>query len=123
MDFNTVLIVDDERALADTLVAILARAGYTATAVYSAGEAIERLDAQEPELVITDVIMPEMNGVELAGKIHARYPQTKILLMSGNAITQEILDAAGVTAQPFEILAKPVPPRQMLAKIASVMGK
>jgi CheY-like chemotaxis protein len=119
---NIILVVDDERAIADTLAAILVMSGYEAVATYGAIEAVAILGNCEPALIITDVIMPEMNGLELAGKARDMYPRTKILLMSGNAVTQDILDAAGVARQSFEVVAKPVPPRQMLSMVASLMG-
>jgi DNA-binding NtrC family response regulator len=112
--------VDDERGIADTLAAILELAGFQAQATYGANKAMALLRDFEPALVITDVIMPEMNGVELATKIRDLYPRTKILLMSGNAVTQEILD--DLKGQPFEIVAKPFPPRQMIAKVASLLS-
>lgn len=118
-----VLVVDDERAIADTLAAMLILSGYEAIATYGASEAVAVLGTCEPDLIITDVIMPVMNGVELASKAHELYPRAKILLMSGNAVTQEILDAAGMKMQPFEIIAKPVPPRQMLGIVGSLVGE
>ena len=61
-----IFVVDDERCIADTLAAILCRAGYEASAFYNAQSALSEVYSCTPELVITDVDMPGMNGVEMA---------------------------------------------------------
>jgi CheY-like chemotaxis protein len=119
---KTILVVDDERALADTLCAILIHAGYRVLCVYSAEEAIEVLRAHRVDLMISDVVMPGMNGFELAVHATQNYPGTQILLLSGNAATQEIIAAPGAEQHHFELWAKPVLPRQMLAHIESLFA-
>lgn len=118
---RTILIVDDEPGLANTLAIIFQRAGYDASAVYSAAQAVPAITANPPSLVLTDVIMPGMNGIDLAKKVCGTWPDCKVLLLSGNADTQELLEAAQREGYSFEILAKPVHPLQLLAKVASVL--
>jgi len=60
-----ILVVDDEHAITDTLALILERAGYKSTAAYSASEALMAVEKQRPDLIISDVMMPVMNGVDL----------------------------------------------------------
>jgi DNA-binding NtrC family response regulator len=114
---KTILVVDDERGIADTLCAILQHAGYAAIAVCNAGDALEVLRTTPVDLLVSDVIMPAMNGMELA--LHARryYPQTNIVLMSGNAATRDIVTDAESKGHRFDLLAKPVLPKDMLAHI------
>jgi CheY-like chemotaxis protein len=116
-----ILIVDDEPQLADTLATILQRAGYAANAVYSGDEALSFLAAQPTSLVVMDVIMPGMDGIALAKAIRKSYPTCRVLLFSGNADTQDLLEAAQQEGHAFEVLAKPVSPPQMLAKVASLL--
>jgi DNA-binding NtrC family response regulator len=116
-----ILIVDDEPLLADTLAIIFQRAGYAASAVYSAEEAQAFFAAHPPLLVVTDVIMPGMDGIALAKIIQMSYPSCQVLLFSGNADTQDLLDAAQQEGYAFDVLAKPIPPPQMLAKVASLL--
>jgi DNA-binding NtrC family response regulator len=118
---ETIVVIDDERSVADTMAAILRYAGYSAKAVYSAEDALAEIRAQEPALIISDVIMPGMNGVELSIQVRASWPKVRILLISGNAGTQALVDTAGDFGHLFEVLAKPIPPRQLLAKVASVL--
>ena len=118
---DRILIVDDEPQLADTLATILQRAGYIAKAVYSSDEALSLMAAQPTSLVVVDVIMPGMDGIALAKEIRKSYPTCRVLLFSGNADTQDLLEAAQQEGHAFEVLAKPVSPLQMLAKVASLL--
>ena len=112
-----VLVVDDERVIADTLAIILNQAGFNAAAVYTGTEAVERARKEKPDLVISDVIMPDMNGIEAAIRIRQMLPGCKILLFSGQAATADLLEKARLQGHEFEILAKPVHPQDLLAKL------
>jgi CheY-like chemotaxis protein len=112
-----VLVVDDERVIADTLAIILNQNGYDAAAVYTGTAAVERARAVKPELVISDVIMPDMNGIEAAISIRKFLPSCKILLFSGQAATADLLENARKQGHEFDILAKPVHPQDLLARL------
>ncbi len=112
-----VLVVDDERVIADTLAIILNKAGFEASAVYTGTGAVERARSDRPDLIISDVIMPDMNGIEAAINIRAFLPGCKILLFSGQAATADLLESARAKGHDFEILAKPVHPQDLLAKL------
>src|SRR5438067_4131829 len=113
------LVVDDERVIADTLAIILNQHGYDASAVYTGNGAVERARHDRPDLIISDVIMPDMNGIEAAINIRRFLPQCKILLFSGQAATANLLESARSQGHEFEILAKPVHPQDLLAKLRS----
>lgn len=113
-----VLIVDDEQLIADTLAAILRHAGYETSACYDGHSALLRCDSFLPELVITDVVMPGMSGVELAVTLSGRFPECKVLLFSGQASTVDYLEKARSDGHDFEVLAKPIHPTELLARIA-----
>ena len=112
-----VLVVDDERVIADTLAIILNQNGFTATAVYSGTGAIEKARSERPDLIISDVIMEDMNGIDAAINIRQFLPSCKILLFSGQAATADLLEKARAKGHQFEILAKPVHPQDLLAKL------
>jgi CheY-like chemotaxis protein len=110
-------VVDDERVIADTLAIILNQNGFDASAVYTGIGAVERAREFRPDLIISDVIMPDMNGIEAAIHIRQILPGCKILLFSGQASTADLLEKARAQGHEFEILAKPVHPQDLLAKL------
>ncbi len=114
-----VLVVDDERVIADTLAIILERAGFDSTPIYTGKDAIEQALARKPDLVISDVIFTneEINGIDVAIRIRKELPACKILLFSGQAATADLLERAREQGHEFEILAKPVHPQDLLAKL------
>jgi CheY-like chemotaxis protein len=114
-----VLVVDDEQVIADTLAKILDLNGYDASAVYTGTAAVESARSLRPDLIISDVIMPDMNGIEAAISIRSFLPTCKILLFSGQAATADLLEDARAHGHEFEILAKPVHPSDLLAKLKS----
>ena len=112
-----VLVVDDETCIADTLAAILNSYGYEAVPFYNAENALAGCETLCPDLVIADVVMPGMSGVDMAVLIRERHPECKILLFSGQAATADILKEARTRGYDFELLAKPVHPTDLLAKL------
>lgn len=114
-----VLVADDEQVIANTLAIILNQAGFEAKAVYSGETAVESIDAFQPNMLISDVIMTGMTGIEAAIKIREKLPTCKILLFSGQAATADLLEKARAQGHEFEILAKPVHPTDLLAKLRS----
>lgn len=116
-----ILVVDDEECIADTLAFILRSSGYDAGSVHDGKSALRECENWIPDLVISDVIMPELNGIELAMAIRERYPACKILLISGLCGSMELVDQASRKGHSFEILAKPIRPLELLSKITAVL--
>jgi CheY-like chemotaxis protein len=112
-----VLVADDEQVIANTLAIILNQAGFEARAVYSGEKAVEALESFQPDMLISDVIMTGMTGIEAAIETRKRRPACKILLFSGQAATADLLEKARAQGHEFEILAKPVHPTDLLAKL------
>jgi len=103
--------------IADTLVMILNQSGFDARAVYSGEKAVEVAAAFEPDMLISDVIMADLTGIDAAIRMRALLPKIKILLFSGQAATADLLEKARAKGYEFEILAKPVYPQDLLAKL------
>ena len=114
-----VLVVDDERVIADTLAMILNQSGFEARGVYSGEKAVEMASTFAPDMLITDVIMADLNGIDAAIQIRSILPKIKILLFSGQAATADLLETARAKGYEFEILAKPVHPQDLLNKLRS----
>jgi CheY-like chemotaxis protein len=113
-----ILVVDDEKFIADTLAMILEGEGHEALAVYDGREALEKTESFIPDCVISDVIMPGMSGIETCSAIQERYPECQILLFSGQASTGELVAKARAEGHTWELLAKPIDPEELLAKVA-----
>ena len=96
---------------------ILNQSGFEARAVNSGERALELALTFEPEMLISDVIMADLNGIDAAIRIRALLPHIKILLFSGQAATADLLEKARAKGYEFEILAKPVHPRDLLDKL------
>jgi CheY-like chemotaxis protein len=112
-----VLVADDERVIADTLAMILNQSGFQAKVAYTGEKALEMAAEFQPEMLISDVIMAGLNGIDAAIKIREILPAIKILLFSGQAATADLLEKARERGYEFEILAKPVHPQDLLAKL------
>ena len=117
-----VLIADDEQVIADSLAAILSRFGYETAAAYDGKTALEMASIIEPDFLVTDVMMPEMNGIELAIQLRKLLPACKVILFSGMAITSDLVEDAKSQGHYFEVLAKPVHPKVLLAYLTGTVS-
>ncbi|HEY6248858.1 MAG TPA: response regulator [Candidatus Angelobacter sp.] len=115
---RTVLIVDDEHLIADTLAEILNDSGnFLAVAVYDGASALEHARNTGVDILITDVIMPDMNGIALAEAIEAIGRKTRIVLLSGQAQTRDLMQQAEREGYKFELWAKPIHPDDVLERL------
>lgn len=112
-----VLVADDERLIADTLGMILNQNGFEAATVYGGQKAVETARAFLPDVFLADVVMPGMSGIEAAIQISSLIPNCRVLLLSGQAATADLLRDARVRGHDFEILLKPVHPSQLLDRL------
>lgn len=115
-----ILVVDDEALIANTIVQILNRSGFIAEAAYGGQEAIEAARRISPEIILSDVLMPHLDGVEAAIAIQKFLPETRIVLFSGQAATVEILARARARGYHFELLAKPLHPTQLIKHLQEI---
>jgi CheY-like chemotaxis protein len=118
---HRILIVDDERRIADTSALILQAQGYQTAAAYDGDSGLARCREFHPHLVLTDVVMPGMSGIEMAIAIRQEFPGCAILLISGQAATADMLESARQEGHSFELLAKPVHPTTLLHRVAQIL--
>jgi len=107
-----ILIVDDEKGQRDILEAILTREGYRAIAVPGAREALERLGHEEYDLVLTDLKMQGMSGMELMGHLLKQNPQQCIIMMTAHGTVDSAVEAMKKGA--FDYLEKPLDRENLL---------
>jgi DNA-binding NtrC family response regulator len=116
-----VFVVDDEDVIASTLAMILRfQGGFHARSFTNPLEALQAAKLDAPDLLISDVVMPELSGIDLAIQLRESCPGCKVLLFSGQAASTQLLESARQAGYHFEILMKPVHPADLLAKIQDV---
>lgn len=114
-----IYVVDDEKVIAETLATILNRAGFIATAFEDPLAALNAAAFRAPDLLISDVAMPEMTGIDLAIQIKQANPRCEVLLFSGKAFTEDLLETARQDGHDFEILSKPMHPIDLLERVSA----
>jgi CheY-like chemotaxis protein len=116
-----IFVVDDEDVIASSLAMILRfQGGIHATSFTDPLKALQAARNEAPDILITDVIMPQMSGIDLAIRLRDACPDCKVLLFSGQAATADLLDAARSSGYTFELLSKPVHPADLLASIQTL---
>lgn len=115
-----ILVVDDERFVLDLLRKVLERRGHEVELAGNGVEALERLSQAAFDLVLTDVVMPEMDGFELLRQVKARYPGVKVIVLTGFARRQSISDFLLYGADDY--LSKPFQVPELLASVERITG-
>jgi DNA-binding response OmpR family regulator len=116
-----ILIVDDEPSIADSLAVIFSTQMYAAKAAYSAEQAIDIIAEWQPDLAILDVMLPQMNGIDLAIVLQTNHPCCRILLFSGQPDSSLLAEHASKKGYIFNIVAKPVHPSFLLEMAATLL--
>ncbi|CAN5617784.1 hypothetical protein BH23GEM10_BH23GEM10_09070 [soil metagenome] len=120
---ETILLVEDEKAVRDLAVRILDRQGYDVMVATNGREALEIIatDTRHIDLLLTDVVMPELNGQDLAAALRSQRPDIPVLFMSG--YNEEAILRDGVLAEGASFLEKPFSPAVLLERIRSILDR
>jgi DNA-binding response OmpR family regulator len=113
-EIGTIFVVDDEEMITKSLGLILGREGFDVFGFTNPLEALEHMDTVAPDLLISDVMMPQLNGIDLALETRKSRPECKVLLFS--AAASELRKQAD--RHDFRLLEKPVHPAVLLREIA-----
>ena len=108
-----VLVADDEKVIANTLVVILKQAGFDARSVYSGEMAVEMAQSFQPDVLISDVFMTGITGIEAAMQVRSMLPSCQVLLFSGKSPT------ADLPLGEFDVFRKPIDPSDLLARLCN----
>ena len=116
---HKILVVDDDPVVGKSFNRVLAEKGYIVTTAENAQEALEKLRAEEYEVVFTDIKMPGMDGVELAERVKAQRPWTPVVIITGYGTeeNERRAEAAGVSA----FLRKPLSPETIEGSAATAL--
>jgi len=112
-----VLIVDDDQVIATTLTMILNRTGFDAVEAFSGAQALELAAASHFDILVTDVMMEPMNGVELARAFCEIHPEAQIFLISGTTEAAATVLADFNCEHAFPLLKKPIYPGELIERL------
>ncbi len=115
----TLLIVDDDTGTLQSLSRAFALEGYTALTASSAARALERLDEQPVDAILSDVVMPGMDGLALLAKLRERAPHVPVIMMSGQATLETAVKATRLGALDF--VEKPVGLERLLLTLRNAL--
>jgi two-component system nitrogen regulation response regulator GlnG len=112
--------VDDEPGTALMIAAILNASGFQATTFTDPEKVMQAAESGCPNILISDVYMPQMNGIELAIKFKAAYPKCKILLFSGYESANSLMEVATKEGHAFTLMSKPTLPNDIVTAVAKL---
>ncbi|HVZ19178.1 MAG TPA: response regulator [Terriglobales bacterium] len=113
-----ILVVEDEAVILQTLQLILQQHGYEARVAHDAQEAFAIAPGFKPDILLCDIHLPDVDGIRVALRIKREVPFCRVVLLSGEITSAELLEQARAKGQYFEVLAKPTDPQQLLRVLA-----
>ena len=117
-----VLVVDDEDSIARTLTLILKQNGFCATSAVDGESAVRIATEWHPDILLSDIVMPGLNGYDAALQIRAVLPHCRVVLISGHFLSADQVRADARDESGFEFLPKPVHPSVLLAALQPAGG-
>jgi len=116
-----ILIVDDESNVRKVLTTLLVQGGFQATPAKDSAQALDLVRAQDPDLVLTDLQMPGMDGMELLATLRADFPEIPVVMLTAHGSIEAAVEAMKLGA--FDFLTKPFERDQVLEVIARALGQ
>jgi CheY-like chemotaxis protein len=115
-----ILVVDDEELVRNLIVTLLSRSGHSSVTAVDGLDALERIESSKIDAVITDIKMPNMDGVALTVEILKRYPGLPILVMT--AFDEEYTAGAAIAAGAREYIKKPFSPDEFFGQLQKMIN-
>lgn len=119
MGQKKILVVDDEPVVCSSVRKILSRHGYLVEGSYSGQEALQRIEQNSYELVILDLVMPEISGIEVLKMIKERWPEIKVIVITGYASVNSAIESIRKGAE--EYVPKPFTPSELVTAVVSTV--
>jgi DNA-binding response OmpR family regulator len=117
-----IFVVDDEQIIAQTAAMILRWQGFNVESFIDPSEALEASRTQAPDLLITDIGMHRLSGIELAIQVRENCPNCKVLLLSGKGEIDAMLETFTADGQVLDLLLKPIHPNELLSRVRQRLG-
>ncbi len=116
-----VLIVDDDPTLAEVVAGYLARTGHEVTTVADGRSAMDSITAAPPDLVVLDLMLPEIDGLEVCRRIRSGHPDVRVIILT--ALGEEDDRIAGLEVGADDYVTKPFSPRELVLRAESVLRR
>lgn len=110
----TILVVDDDEALAEMVGIVLSQEGYESVFCTAGNQAVEAFEQHQPELVLLDLMLPGMNGIEVCTELR-KLTEVPIIMLTAKSDTEDVVK--GLEAGADDYIAKPFKPAELLARI------
>jgi two-component system alkaline phosphatase synthesis response regulator PhoP len=120
---KTILIVDDEEYIVTSLEYVMKSAGFDVAVAYDGDEAIDKVTAMVPDLLITDIMMPKLNGFDLCEKIRANPLWTSIRIIILTAKGRDSEREKGLSLGADDYMTKPFSTRELLKRVKELLGE
>ena len=117
---RTILVIDDEKSILQTVEGILTDEGFEVHCELSAVSALEKIDEMLPDLIILDIWMPDMNGIDALVKFKETYPYIQVIMMSGHADVETAVKATKLGA--YNFIEKPLSMEELLLSINNALN-
>lgn len=118
-----VLVVDDERDITELLAYNLKRAGYDVATAASGRQALAAVETRIPDLIVLDVMLPELSGIEVAGRLRANPRVAHVPIVMLTAKTEEVDQVVGLTVGADDYVTKPFSMKVLLARVEAVLRR
>lgn len=122
-DRRNILVVEDERDLAELLVYNLNRAGYAVTVASTGRQGLEAVSVRTPDLILLDIMLPELSGTEVAGRIRANPATSQVPIIMLTAKSSEVDQVVGLAVGADDYVPKPFSMKVLLARVEAVLRR
>lgn len=116
-----ILLIDDEQGFVETMAKRLGKRGFDVATAFNGADGLEALDKATIDVVILDVKMPGMDGIETLGKIKATHPLVEVIMLTGHATVETAIE--GMKCGAFDYMMKPCEMEELLAKVNEAYEK
>jgi two-component system, OmpR family, alkaline phosphatase synthesis response regulator PhoP len=117
---QTVLVVEDEASIASFVSLYLKNAGYTVKAVANGSDALAQVESQQPALIVLDLMLPDMDGIEVCRRIRQRRDVPILMLTARDEDIDKII---GLEVGADDYMTKPFNPRELVARVKSILRR
>jgi two-component system, OmpR family, response regulator ResD len=116
-----VLVVDDDDTVASVVVSYLERAGHTTRRIGDGSAALDAVSAQQPDLMVLDLMLPGLDGLEVCRRVRASWPRLPVVMLT--ALSEPDDRIAGLEVGADDYVTKPFSPRELVLRVDSVLRR